>query len=953
MTVAEFIAKWQRSTLTERASAQSHFNDICRLVAHPEPAEADPGGTWFTFERGATKATGGEGWADVWKRGAFGWEYKGRHKDLNAAYVQLLMYQGALESPPVLVTSDTDRIVIHTHFPNTPTRRIELTLEGLSRPEQFAQLRALFHELDRLRPETTIQQITEEAARKVTDIAQALRSRGLPPERVARFLDRVVFCLFAEDIGLLPNRVFSRLIESTQGEPGRFRAVAADLFQRMADGGYFGAEKIEHFNGNLFHATEALDLTAEELRQLHEVGSLDWSNIDASIFGTLFERALDPDKRSQLGAHYTSREDIELIVDPVVMVPLRREWAQVREQFDALMAEGEDAPRKDWNKARGLVRGFLDRLAGVTVLDPACGSGNFLYVTLQKLKDLEKEVIVHAARYYAFFPQVGPWQLRGIEVNRYAYELAQMTVWIGHLQWHQRNGMPLEERPILRPMTNFECKDAVLALDGDGLSEPEWPDAEFIVSNPPFLGVRKLRGGLGDAYVEALFTLWGSRVRSESDYCCYWFEKARAQVAIGKCRRVGLLATQGIRSGASRNALRRIKETGDIFFGVADREWVLDGATVHVAMVGFDDGSERERHLDGELVTRINADLTSGTDVTEARRLVANEGRSFMADTKGGAFDVSHDVALGWLQLPNPNGRPNSDVLRPWVNGLDIGRRPRLMWIIDFPPGTSEASAAGYEAPFEHLRCEVYPTRKSNRRVAYAERWWMHVEPRPEMRRELAGQLRYLATQSVSKHRLFVWLPAETLPDHQLIVFAWHDDYALGLLHSRLHELWARATGSQLREAESGFRYTPTSTFETFPFPSPDRELMGAVTMAARELDVLRSRWLNPPEWVREESVSFLASAEGPWAHLVTSANAEGAGTATYRWLVPADEDVEAELKKRTLTNLYNKAPAWLLDAHRALDEAVFAAYGWRPTMSDEEVLAALLELNLDRAGEQ
>lgn len=950
MTVTDFIAKWRHVDLTERSSSQTHFLDLCRLVGHPDPVSADPQGLWFTFERGAAKATGGDGWADVWKREYFGWEYKGRHRSLEAAYGQLLLYQGALENPPLLVTCDTDRILIHTHFPNTPTVLHELTLEGLLEDVQFAKLRAIFHEPERLRPTKTIQAITEEAAGRITQVAQNLRGRDISPKKVARFLDRVVFCLFAEDTGLLPDRLFTKAIENTRRDPSRFRTIASSLFQAMAVGGDFGAERIAHFNGDVFTDAEALDLTVADLTLLAGVTAMDWSAIDPSIFGTLFERALDPDKRSQLGAHYTSREDIELLVDPVVIEPLKREWAGVREQVSQLLAESPTA--KQHKKAQGILREFLGRLQDVTVLDPACGSGNFLYVTLQKLKDLEKEVIVFAAgHHFGFFPGVGPWQLRGIELNPYAFELAQMTVQIGYLQWVKRNGFGQPEEPILRSLDSFECKDSILDLRPDSVvAEPTWPDAEFIVGNPPFLGVRRLRDNLGDEYVEGLFTLWDGRVPAEADYCCYWFEKARAHVRAGKAKRVGLLATQGIRFGASRQVLEKIKETGDIFFAISDREWVLDGATVHVSMVGFDDGSQTKRAADGALTGEINSDLSTGTDVTTARVLPENARKSFMADTKGGAFDVTADIATPWLLYPNPTGRPNSDVLRPWVNGIDMTRRSRGMWIVDFPPGTTRETAAGYEAAFEYLTEHVFPIRKGNRRAAYAERWWLHVEGRPDMRSALTPYRRFLGTPSVSKHRLFFWLNPEVLADHALIVFATDDDYDFGILHSRAHEVWARSQGSQLREVESGFRYTPTSTFETFPFPVVSAEARAAISILARDLDGLRSRWLNPPEWTREEALSFPASLDGPWRHLVESPNTAGIGTATYRRVVPVDDDAAEALSKRTLTALYNDPPTWLRDRHTALDTAVLSAYGLPSDADDQGILSHLLALNLERS---
>ncbi len=947
MTVAEFIAKWRHVQLTERSSAQTHFIDLCRLVSHPDPVAADPDGTWFTFERGAAKALGGDGWADVWKKGFFGWEYKGLHRDLAAAYGQLLLYQGALENPPLLVTCDTDRILVHTHFPNTPSVTHELTLEGLADAAQFSILHAVFHDPDRLRPGKTIQAITEEAAGRITDIAQALRGRGVPPTKVARFLDRLVFCLFAEDVGLLPERTFSRVIDNTKGDPERFRVVLGSLFAAMAGGGDFGADRIAHFDGDVFKDADVLDLTVDEIRQLAAVTALDWAAIDPSIFGTLFERALDPDKRSQLGAHYTSREDIERIVDPVVMEPLRNEWTTVREQVSALL-EGKVTP-KGHKKAERLLRDFLGRLQAVTVLDPACGSGNFLYVTLQKLKDLEKEVIVFAAsQHFGFFPGVGPWQLHGIELNKYAFELAQMTAWIGYLQWVKLNGLGQPDEPILRPLTTFECKDAVLDLQPDNVVvEPEWPAAEFIVSNPPFLGVRKLRDNLGDEYVEGLFTLWNGRVPAEADYCCYWFEKARAQVEAGKTRRAGLLATQGIRSGANREVLRRIKQTGDIFFAVSDREWVLDGASVHVSMVGFGNRDESIHVLDDRHVSVIHADLTSKVDLTTAVRLPSDRGVSFMADTKGGAFDIEGETATGWLQAVNPHGRPNSDVVRPWTNGFDVTRRSRGRWIIDFPPDTSRAVASRYEIPFEHLMSKVKPRRDDHRNHVLAERWWQHERPRPEMRLVLSNLSRFLATPEVAKHRPFVWLSPDVLADHQLIVFATNDDRTFGILHSRVHAIWALSMGSRL---ETRPRYTPTSIFETFAFPQCSEARSADIAAAACELNVVRDRWLNPPEWTRKHSITFPASIEGPWRHIVEAPNADGIGTAKYTRLVPVDAGAERALAKRTLTHLYNEKPTWLRDLHAALDDAVLDAYGLPRDADDQLMVSHLLALNHSRA---
>lgn len=966
MTVAEFIGKWRNVALTERASAQTHFNDLCRLVGHPDPITADRTGATFTFERGASIAAGGgEGWADVWKKGFFAFEYKKRDRDLDAAYLQLLRYQGALENPPLLVTCDTDRIVIHTHFSNTPTLKIELTLEGLAEPEQFATLRAVFHDPERLKPNKTIQRITEEAAEKVTNIAQGLRSpgRGIEPERVARFLDRIVFCLFAEDVNLLPNKVFTRVVENTQGDPDRFKDLVGDLFTKMATGGDFGAERIDYFNGNLFDATEVLDVTAEELRQLRDVSLLDWSNIDASIFGTLFERALDPDKRTQLGAHYTSREDIELLVDPVVMQPLRQEWAGVRASFDealvtARLNEQLTGPERAqatraFKAAGAIVREFLDRLATVTVLDPACGSGNFLFITLQKLKDLEKEVIIHASTYFPFFPQVGPWQLRGIEVSPYAHELAQMTVWIGHLQWHDRNGMPLSERPILRPMTNFERKDAILEFNNGQPSEPTWPAADFIVSNPPFLGRGLLREHLGDDYVNALYSVWDGRVPGEADYCCYWFEKSRASLQAGHVTRVGLLATQAIRRGASNEVLSRINSTASIFFAVSDRQWLLNGAAVRVSMVGFETASSTAtpKMLDGRVVAAINSDLSAGVDLTAARTLSANLGLCFQGPVKVGDFDITFEQARHFLGQPTPHGRPNSDVVRPWLNGGGITGRNPHKFIIDFAE-RSEAEAALFEDPFNHVETHVKAGRLNNTDRQRRERWWQLGRSGGDLREAVSDLAEVVCTVRVAKHRLFVCVPSATLPDARLYAFAFGKGYELGVIHSRPHEVWTLAKAPVHGDGAEGGRptYSVEFCFETFPFPDASPVQQNAIAQAVARLVELRGAWLNPPALVMPDSVTFPATDDGPWRHEVVAVNpSTGIGTVTYTRQLPVDDTAKAELKKRTLTKLYNANPAWLRDAHRALDEAVFAAYGWSMTMTDQELLAELLALNLSR----
>lgn len=924
----EFVAKWRSSSLRENAAYAEHFIDLCRLVDHPTPAEVDSAGATFAFQAGVKKAGGQQGWADVYKRGHFGWEYKGKHADLAKAYAQLLQYRESLDNPPLLIVSDMERIVVHTNFTNTAKQVVTLTLDDLLTPAGLTQLRHVFYSPDAFKAPQTTAQVTEAAAKEFARLAESLRKWGEDPHRAAHFLIRLLFCLFAEDVGLLPDGLFSRLIARTRTRSSAFAQQLQQLFAAMATGDWFGAEEIPHFNGKLFDDAQVLELDSDALSILARVSALDWSSIEPSIFGTLFERSLDPTKRSQLGAHYTSRDDILLIIEPVLMAPLRRRWAEVQARASELAtrrdaAGGGQRPsaalragtRLD-NELRALLTGFAQEIAGVHVLDPACGSANFLYVALKQLLDLEKEVIQFAGDIGVgtFFPSVSPEQLHGIEVNEYAHELAQITVWIGYIQWLRDNGFGAPSPPILKPLDTIRRMDAILARDAQGQPcEPAWPRADVIVGNPPFLGDKKMRAELGDEYVETLRKLYEGRVPGGADLVTYWFERARALIEQGTVKRAGLLATNSIRTGANRRALERIKQNGDIFMAWSDREWVLDGAAVRVSMVGFDGGFETEHLLNGMAVPEIHADLSSAVAVTQALHLFENEGLCFLGMMKGGPFDIDAATAVQFLSAPlNPNGRPNSDVVRPRLGGQDITGRSRGGFIIDFVE-MSEEEAALYEKPFEYVRRVVKPVRDTVRDTRMRTKWWLHGRSRPALRMAMTGKQRSIATPEVSKHRVFIWMDNTIIPDHKLHVVARDDDYFFGMLHSKVHELWSLAQCSWMGVGNDP-SYSSSRTFETFPFPwPPGKEPQGdprvaAIGAAARRLVELRDSWLNPPD---------------------------------------ADE---ATLKKRTLTNLYNERPAWLDNAHTRLDRAVCEAYGWPADLSDEEILERLLALNLARA---
>ncbi len=478
-----------------------------------------------------------------------------------------------------MVVCDLDRFEVHTNFTGTIKRLHAFNLAGLAEPKNLDVLRAVFTHPESLRPGITTASVTEQAAEKFGQLAEGLRVRGVEAHAAAHFLMKLMFCMFAEDVGLLPDKLFGNLLKGTRTDPNRLSQRLENLFKAMATGGDFGPVEIPFFNGGLFADHEVIELQWREIDTLIEVNEHDWSNVEPSIFGTLFERTLDPAKRSQIGAHYTSREDIETLLEPVVMQSLRREWAEVQSRCDELWEKLKAAksttrkdskPRKDYDRAR---LDFIERLAHVTILDPACGSGNFLYVAIHLLLNLEKEVITYGSRHGRnLLPHVRPTQLSGIEINPYAQQLAQVVIWIGYLQWKYHNGFQAPRNPVLEPIESIREMDAILDLsDPEHPKEPEWPKADFIVGNPPFLGDKKLRGGLGDDYVERLFELYRDVIPNGSDLCCYWFEKSRRQIERHRALRAGLLATQGIRGGQNRAVLRRIIKSGAIFFAESDR----------------------------------------------------------------------------------------------------------------------------------------------------------------------------------------------------------------------------------------------------------------------------------------------------------------------------------------------------------------------------------------------
>ena len=987
MTPHAFIAHWQHNKITERAGAQQHFNDLCEVLGMEKPRDAEN----YTFERGV-KTLGGQGWADAWKRSCFAWEYKAPNKDLNAALKQLMTYALPLESPPLLVVCDLRTIEIHTHFNGHPSEIHRIAITDLTQPETLQKLKWLFTEPERFKPQRTTYAVTELAAKRIGEIAERLNARGNAAENVAHFLIQCVFCMFAEDAKLLPEKLFETVLDKSNPDGSKAQKRLNDLFNAMQSGGDFHMTDIPWFNGGLFKTVNVPVLLTIDVISLLDAARMDWSQIEPAILGTLFERGLNPAMRGQLGAHYTDPATIMKIVRPVVEMPLLAEWAIVKAKIAALAPKMQltgvgkssksSQPNKEMVEGYQLFRDFLGRLHKYKVLDPPCGSGNFLYLALKTLKDIEHRVNLEAEQLglqRELIIETSPANVLGIEINPYAAELARVTVWIGEIQWMLAHGYQYRKDPILAPLDHIECRDAILNTDG---TEAAWPVCDVIVGNPPFLGGSKKRRELGDDYFMSLSSVYKNRLPDGSDLVCYWFEKARAHIQKGNTLYAGLVATNSIRGGSNRKVLEKIIQSGRIFDAWSDEEWVNNGAAVRVSLVCFANASDEATDtLNGNAVLITYADLTAGDnlDVTQALPLKENFGLAFQGPEKNGAFDISGNLARIWLKQPNVNGKPNSDVVKPRWNGIDLTRRHQDIFVIDYGTTMSEVDAALFDAPYAYVLANVKPTREINKDKNRRNNWWRFGRTGADLRTALTSHARYIALSSVTKHIFWKWLPSSIMPDKALIVIALSDDTTFGILHSRVHELWSLKLGTSLEDRP---RYTPTTCFETFPFPAGltpkntknchaeldslssdqiagqarndnkmlndsemrhendmrnDKEIRNdrlAIVDAAIRLNTLRENWLNPVEWV-----DWVITAEEEKAN--------------YPKRAVAKAGFETELKKRTLKNLYNLRPTWLDNAHKALDLAVANAYGWHdytPKMSDDEILRRLLKLNLERS---
>ena len=1039
--VSTFISRWSAAQAAERANYQLFLSELCDVleVPRPDPATADTAHNHYVFERAVTfhhrDGRTSNGRIDLYKRSAFVLEAKqyaaakpvaGSTSDphlfdlgdpaaaarstkiargtaawdraMLEALAQAERYARALpadeDPPPFLLVVDVGHILeLYADFtqkgknylPFPDARAHRLRLADLAKPEVRATLRAVWLAPHTLDPAKKSAAVTREVAGYLAELAKSFE-RHHDPKLVAEFLSRCLFCMFAEDVGLLPKESFRQLLDSVKDDPGAFVPLVEALFEDMNRGRFsvLLKKKLLHFNGGLFASAHALPVDGTQLGLLRRAAALEWRHVEPAIFGTLLERALHPEERHKLGAHYTPRAYVERLVLPTVIEPLRDEWSAVRVAAVTLAQRDTAA---DLKAARATVRDFHERLCAVRVLDPACGSGNFLYVALEQMKRLEGEVVAllsdlgDTATLNLQGATVDPHQFLGLELNPRAAAIAELVLWIGYLQWHFRvHGDAMPAEPVLKKFNNIECRDAVLAYDGSptpaknpdgsfvtrwdgkthkidpatGREIPDesavsvyfdyikpraasWPATDFVVGNPPFLGTRRMRLAMGDGYVDALISAHRD-VAENADFVMYWWHLAARLLSEGKIRRFGFITTNSIKQSFNQRVVSPFigdKKPLSIVFAVPDHPWVdsADGAAVRIAMTVVDGGTKHgvlSRSVAETSLPDGSADVTfalsTGTispDLTTGATTTA--ARALISNAEIGYWGVKFygDGFIVDTTTAKELGAlaGTTHLARPFVSGRDLTSAPRGLLALDCDGLDEETLRATHPKAYQHLLTTVKPVRAHNPRTFKRERWWIFGENQPGMRKARGGLNRSIFTTETAKHRVFEFFGAETIAEGTVCVIASDDAFHLGVLSSRIHVVYSLAAGGTLEDRP---RYNKTRCFDPFPFPDCTEKQKEKIRALAEELNAHRKRAQAAHRLGLTDIYNVLEKLR--------------AGTA----LTPKDKAIHDAALVSTLKQL-----------HDELDAAVAAAYGWPWPLADAEILERVVALNAARAAEE
>ena len=1042
MTYPDFETRWKQSGGAERANYGLFLQDLCDLIGvpRPDPTTDNPAQDAYVLERAVTFQDGAKtstGRIDLYKRGCFVLETKQgtdtpdqqkraerselglppekRRKGhavrgtanwgqmMQAARQQALNYVRALptEEPRplfVLVADVGYCIDVYSNFagvgdsfvPFPDQTHYRLPLSKLADEETRNRLRLIFTEPRELDPSRRAARVTRELAGYLAGVSSQLERMGHAPDLVAQFLMRCLFTMFSEDVGLIPKESFTGMLRQyAQPDLLQYLPDALQSLWHTMDAGGFSPDlkaRLRKFNGKLFHDARALPLTADQMTLLLKAAEADWKDVEPAIFGTLLERALDPRERHSLGAHYTPRRYVERLVLPTVIEPLRREWTTAQAAAARQLEEGKS------KEARAELVRFLTRLTSLRILDPACGSGNFLYVTLEHLKRLEGEVLAAinsygqtGLLYLSGGTTVSPRQLLGLELNPRAAAIADVVLKIGYLQWHLRTQGESELRePLLDEYENIHQQDAVLQhgppeprLDASGQpvtrwngvttklhpvtgqqvpeetarvtvydypnpQPAEWPQADFIVGNPPFVGMKRMRLVLGDGYTEALREAYSRYVPDSADFVMYWWYKAAEAVQAGSTERFGFITTNSITQIFNRRIIESYLESTDtplsITFAIPDHPWIngTDGAAVRIAATVVEPGklsgmlarvvNENKNTEEGafevelaDTLGLINSDLSAGADVTTVQPLKANDGLAYLGvKLYGSGFILTPDEAEALSKTTSHS------IVRPYISGQDLTQKPRGLSIIDPDRLTLEQMTSNYPDALHRLSMYVKPEREHNPSKEKREKWWLFGVNQTSMRKSVKNIKRYIVTTETTKHRFFQFVPNEYLAEGTTIAFGIDDAYQLGILSSQIHVVWALASGGILGVGGTP-RYNKSRCFDPFPFPDATPTQQARIRELAEQLDAHRKR-----QQAQHATLTL---------------------TDLYNVVekLKAGEPLTA---KDQIVNEQGLASV-VLSLHQQIDAAVADAYIWPADLPEAEILTRLVKLNQERTAEE